>query len=260
MPPMQLSPLTPNIIQLVEKQTSLETEAFVRREMVAFLVSYHSTHLRHLQQNTNSPLADESSNLFFFTSINFFCHLVSIDLDWQVQLNCLDFIRFVFRLVTTNLDNYKTPNQKSPAKKNITTTIADNQSCANVSSKYSGQFRASTPIEIVFFHSDCLKTLVNLVNADFCHDRSVLCYAADLLLKLKQNEVLCALLAKTSSPSESQNGFVLLNSLAVENLEAFVAESRLSTDLYTRQPVAILDDIMASYQFDLDDEKAVDCY
>ena len=78
--------------------------------------------------------------------------------------------------------------------------------------------------------------------------------------------MLCALLKSWSSQtngSETQTDTVahsLLESVPNENLEALVAESRLSSDLYTRQPIAILDDIISSYQFDIDDEKAVDCY
>lgn len=51
-----------------------------------------------------------------------------------------------------------------------------------------------------------------------------------------------------------------LNSITVEYLSAKMDEAKQSSDLYSSNPMAILDDIISSYQFEIDEEKAVDCY
>jgi hypothetical protein len=51
-----------------------------------------------------------------------------------------------------------------------------------------------------------------------------------------------------------------LNSITVEYLRAKLDEARQTSDMYSNNPVAILDDIISSYQFEIDEEKAVDCY
>ena len=51
-----------------------------------------------------------------------------------------------------------------------------------------------------------------------------------------------------------------LNSITVDYLSAKIDETKQTSDLYSSNPMAILDDIISSYQFEIDEEKAVDCY
>lgn len=224
-----MPPLTESTVQMVEKRVSTETEAFVRREMIAFLSSYY------LNQNKYS--------ITLFNSINFFSRTLASDLDWEVQLNCVVHLSHVIRSVTSDLDTYSKLRHEHKDKNQP-------DDFSNVSSKFSHQLDRANPIEIVFVHSDCLPTLVHIVNDESCYDRSVVGAVAELLIELKQNDVLTSVLASLDR----------LTSISIESLETILAETKLSSDLYSRQPLAILDDIISSYQFDMDDEKAVDCY
>ena len=51
-----------------------------------------------------------------------------------------------------------------------------------------------------------------------------------------------------------------LNKISIDSLKSKLNESNQTSDIYIRYPTMILDDIISSYQFDLDEEKAVDCY
>jgi len=53
---------------------------------------------------------------------------------------------------------------------------------------------------------------------------------------------------------------MFLISLDAQELNKKLTESSLTSDLYLRNPVAILDDIINSYIFDMDQEKSIDCY
>ena len=49
-------------------------------------------------------------------------------------------------------------------------------------------------------------------------------------------------------------------SLDIDYLKQKLEISNQSSDIYSMNPVGILDDIINAYQFDWDEEKAVDCY
>lgn len=95
---------------------------------------------------------------------------------------------------------------------------------------------------------------MSLVDLDSCYDRVVVGAAAELLIGIKQNEVLVSVLARRAGSS------CPLDSVGIESLEEILSESKLSSDIYIRRPMSILDDIISSYQFDMDDDKAADCY
>lgn len=233
-------------IGIVEKKSNSETEAFVRREMIAFLSSYQLARMRR------DPV---HVALSFFASLNFFSHTLASDLDWEVHLHCLKHISQVIRMVTSDLDKYS----RSADSQIDSTAFANSlDECANVSSKFSRQLETANPIEVVFVYSDCLPTLLDVVSVNSCYDRVVIAEAAELIIGLKQNELLEPVLNQRSDSSTSSSS--LLNSVSIETLEEILAENRLSSDLYSRHPVSILDDIMSSYQFDLDEDKAADCY
>lgn len=143
------------------------------------------------------------------------------------------------RQVTSDLDSYPTLMKPS--------VLDDEQ--FSFSQQFTRQLESASPIQIVFVYSDCLSTLVSLVTSTSYHDRSVCAAVADLLISIKQNDLLVSRLDCAS-----------LNSISMSTLESIVAESKLSSDLYSTCPNAILDDIISSYQFDIDEEKAVDCY
>lgn len=231
---LELPLLTENVIQMIEAKTASETEAFVRREMISFLSSYQLNRLRH------TPQAQQS--LALFDTLNFFSNRLLTDFDWQVQLACLSHIANVSRLVTSDLDVYT----RRPLLRGDDTS---DPVCPNVRSAFSQQIETANLLDVVFVHSSCLSALLKIVQPDSYYDRCVVGAAAELLLGLKSNEVLMAVLPNPQ-----------LKSMQIEQLDQIVDEAKLSADLYTRQPVSILDDLISSYQFDLDDDKAVDCY
>lgn len=267
----ELPPLSSeSTIGMIEKKSCDETEAFVRREAIAFLSSYHLYKLKRCISSSHARS--------LYTNLNFFSHTLDIDLDWEVHLHCLKHIAQVIRLVTYDLDKYSTrPRQKSSSscdqisqaheqqqqqqnlddQQNETyyENLNNSNGCADVSSKFSRQLETANSIEVVFVYSECLPTLLKVVSPNSCYDRVVVATAAELLLDLKHNEPLMGVIASNSSSSSSS-----LDSISIETLEEILAENRLSSDLYTRHPVFILDDVISSYQFDLDEEKAADCY
>lgn len=263
---------------MIEKKSCDETEAFVRREAIAFLSSYH---LYKLKRCISSSLSSHARSLY--ASLNFFSHTLDIDLDWEVHLHCLKHIAQVIRLVTSDLDKYSTrPRQKSSSSSSTSCdqisqaheqqqqqqqqnlddqqqqnetyyeNLNNSNGCADVSSKFSRQLETANSIEVVFVYSECLPTLLKVVSPNSCYDRVVVATAAELLLDLKHNEPLMGVIASSSPLDDSI--------ISIETLEEILAENRLSSDLYTRHPVFILDDVISSYQFDLDEEKAADCY
>lgn len=66
--------------------------------------------------------------------------------------------------------------------------------------------------------------------------------------------------SETSPNSDEENYLNMFISTSVELLKSKCEDSEMSADLYTRCPTAILDDIICSYQFEIDEEKDADCY
>lgn len=208
---------------------STETEAFVRREMLAFLSSFHAWR-------------SASSNQWLLSSVNFFAQTLPAELDWECQLTCVDYLAGVVRSCTVDLDSYvRRPRDVDAAP--------DSTAVASCTQQASRQIDSAPPVEVVFVYSDLLPVLLRMLDAGDYHDRGVLGAVARLVLSIKSNDVLVAQLRLGP-----------LDALCVDRLERVVAEAQISTDLYSTQSSAILDDIISAYQFDLDDEKAIDCY
>ena len=268
-----------------ELMSLTETEAFMRRPCVKFLASYRSYSL------SKWALLEQSAEFKFslWNGCNYFSYFLLNEFDWQVQLYCLEYYEHLFGLMSQLLD--------SNGHLSLLHSVSPSSTQQEIL-----DFTEHSVIEIVCKWSECFKSLVNTID-DF--DQHVVQSAVSLLIKLKQNAKLVAILSDLYGSNSSnslekktitsyttslrarlsaKNGKlavgtldeinnnlqsesldedkikIFLNSISVESLQAKLDESRQTSDIYTRNPLTILDDIIGSYQFDLDEEKAVDCY
>jgi hypothetical protein len=238
----------------IEQMTLSETEAFTRRLLVNFLKSYRLYQF----YKTFIPSIDtiNKANEDLWNNFNYFGYFLENEFDWQVQLYCIEYFKNVFSQAFALLDNGKLHN------------------------------------EILFCLANCLKPLIKSID-DF--DQQVVYSAVSLLIQLKQNIKLVEFLVnldekllkqeirpnhlntlkanlnakniKVSVYSDKNNIEVdenwvknFLNKISIDSLKSKLNESNQTSDIYIRYPIMILDDIISSYQFDLDEEKAVDCY
>ena len=238
----------------IEQMTLSETEAFTRRLLVNFLKSYRS--YQFYKTLTPSINTINKTNEDLWNNFNYFSYFLENEFDWQVQLYCIEYFKNVLSQAFVLLDNGKLNN------------------------------------EILFCLANCLEPLIKSID-DF--DQQVVYSAVSLLIQLKQNIKLVELLInldekslkqeirqnhlntlkdnlnakniKVSVYSDKNNIEVdenrvkdFLNKISVDSLKSKLNESNQTSDIYIRYPTMILDDIISSYQFDLDEEKAVDCY
>jgi len=238
----------------IEQMTLSETEAFTRRLLVNFLKSYRS--YQFYKSLTPSIDTINKTNEDLWNNFNYFSYFLENEFDWQVQLYCIEYFKNVLSQAFVLLDNGKLNN------------------------------------EILFCLANCLEPLIKSID-DF--DQQVVYSAVSLLIQLKQNIKLVELLInldekslkqeirqnhlntlkanlnakniKVSVYSDKNNIEVdenrvkdFLNKISVDSLKSKLNESNQTSDIYIRYPTMILDDIISSYQFDLDEEKAVDCY
>jgi hypothetical protein len=238
----------------IEQMTLSETEAFTRRLLVNFLKSYRSYQF----YKTLTPSIDtiNKTNEDLWNNFNYFSYFLENEFDWQVQLYCIEYFKNVLSQAFVLLDNGKLNN------------------------------------EILFCLANCLEPLIKSID-DF--DQQVVYSAVSLLIQLNQNIKLVELLINLDEKSLKQeirqnhlntlkanlnakninvsvysdkNNIEVdenrikdfLNKSSIDSLKSKLNESNQTSDIYIRYPTMILDDIISSYQFDLDEEKAVDCY
>lgn len=239
-------------ISLIETKSHQETEAFIRRESIKFQMKYH------LYQFESHLKTERIDFLRFYKTLNHFAHFLINDFDWQVQMYCLEFIQSVFTLIFSEME-------KSGYKKLL----------LNLSlNEYD---KPLTAIETVCFASALFKSVLNSIDD---YDQHVVHLTAKILLDINQNQKFISLLEMfnkkdsafwsqytkslgvrldtTDDISNHLNDFLGL--LKSEKLPRLFEQSTSTTDIYSAIPVSILDDIISSYRFDLEDEKHIDCY
>jgi hypothetical protein len=280
--PAPLLILDTNVIQLVERSCCVESEAFVRREQLKLLSFYYTNQLK---LSLRLAYEGEFSSLSLLNSLNRMSGILLTDLDWECQLNCLDYFQLVFDLIQSSMSDRIAPSTASNDRRSERFSV--------ITTKVNNELNNFTLAEIVFCLSDVLKSLVGCYSSDY-YDASVACAAAKLMLNLKASPAFSRLLPllvgfnenfafykknrdsnqkDTVAATDQKNLDGLeqekdeenylnkfLNEIPLEQLEKRVAEAHLTSDYYTRCPMSILDDIISSYQFEIDDEKAIDCY
>ena len=289
-----------SFISQIEQTCLCETEAFTRRYLIKFLTSLrlYTFRLWCLQRITSSKRPDSetvgSFNVTLWNSCNYFSYILSNEFDWQVQLHVVEYFKELVDCVTLLLAKYEP------------VFVTNKDSMAKCSSKLVSDFAKYDPFEVIFYFSECLKSLVKSVG-DF--DQYVVHSAASLALELKENTSLVGLLKNidakhntlfqrevkstyvdemkaclsakklklavgideqasseiklsdvVSGDDEENHLRKFIISISSEYLKSKLEESKQTSDIYIRNPVGILDDIISSYQFDIDEEKAVDCY
>jgi hypothetical protein len=297
-------------IRSIEKLCLIETEAFSRREMIQFLSEFSFYKLKSfvvlLSNNISASNSAEygSFNLKLWNTCNFFSYFLINELDWQVQLNCLSYFQTVFEFLCSEVSTNKTGVSQIPAFER------DAKQTKHESSELTRSLTSFSVFEVIFYVSDCSKSLVKCLTSGNYQDKHVLVQCCQLMLLLSKDTRCVALLNETltkhnqiyqtdlksnymanmklelatadlelavglpaTTQTDSNEIIVEVDSDDDENylkkfldmcgsfeFEAKLIESQQTGDLYTQNPEGILDDIISSYQFDVDNEKIVDCY
>ena len=165
--------------------------------------------------------------------VEYFCYFLLYDHDWQCQLYCIDYLDKV-------LDDLM--RQKNGHVTGICASLA-----------------ASTDDADQHVVKSSCQILTRLkLDSDFVHGLQVLQKPIlGLVDQLKQKLKWLAVGSDQSVLSYDLQKFYEIN---LDTLEQKLIVSSQSSDLYETNPSAILDDIISAYQFDWDDQKAVDCY
>jgi hypothetical protein len=279
-----------------------ETEAFLRREIIQFLKSYHLYSFKlwliylskHLQSNISASLSS-NVNTYIWNFINFFSYILINEFDWQIQLYSIELFQVLFELIFHFLDKYEL---------NENLYLTDDSS--------SKQFSKLNFIEIICCLSDFFKSIIKSLS-DF--DQYVITQSASLLFNLKSNNKFIDILTRYDKKHNQlfqndiksryihdlkmklkKDGKLIcvgaqledaydndenlpikklreddieddvnylkkfLDSINLIDLKQKINDLNNDSYLYKNNPINILDDIISSYQFEIDDEKAVDCY
>lgn len=197
---------------------------------------------------------------YLLTTCNHFSTILVHDFDWQVQMSCIDFFQDLLKIIVTNMDKC--------GYKRLLLNLSTNQHDQH----------EPTIIETVCFGSNFLASILYGLDD---YDQHVVNLTARFLFDLNKYDKFINLLEEFNKKNEpfwtSYFNNVLNTKLKVsldynENLSRFLAlrmsdrlprlieESSQTTDLYVVSPESILDDIISSYKFDLEDEKHIDCY
>lgn len=270
---------TDDLIYMIQKISMIETEAFARREIINFLVHFFFCEFKSFLSKELDNDENPRDELVTFSKrlrgvCNFFAYFLINEFDWQVQLNCSEFLMLVL------------------------TEIWQEKNLARLTVKYNDQDYSL--LEIVFYISHSLKSLIKCLMTSKYFDKHVVAKCSQICLQIKQSASLMSILddmnqkhpslyeEDTSSEfmkkikkdlhdselelavtGESEDPdyeeyslshFLESNSFSVESLTQKIADAYKSSDLYENNPIAILDDIISSYEFEVDPEKAVDCY
>ena len=285
---------TKQFFYLIEKMCLVETEAFSRRELIQFLsersfyefkshlVNFNVAHDQFCCFNT------ELCNLS-----NFFVYFLLNEQDWQVQLNCLHFFEQIFEFISLNLpfntDLFtRTMNNAAETSEFAKCSLAD--VLFHVSGTLKGLIKC---INNSHYHDPhvvekcCRLLLILKENERFMSMLSEICkkhnqlfqislsssYMVNMKLELIADgfEIAVGLPTEVCSSAampqiveldhDNENYINLfMNKLDLSLLNEKYSISKQTGDLYAQNPTAILDDIINSYQFDIDNEKTVDCY
>lgn len=288
-PPAFVSIFSDETMFLIEKACLGETEAFMRREFVKFIGIFSIFKFKNLLVGKNSTPIDfyGSENRSLWNKCSYFSYLLLNEHDWQSQLHCLTYFKSMFSLMSNVVQD---DNQ-------LLTSVPTG---VELSSELNKEFERFSLLETVFCLSDCLKSLFaclsdydQYVVAEACqmiidlknnegfmqiltdldkksrngsYSKEIKCsYVKNMKLELVKSGSCIAVGQEDSDEAEFQVGHEnylnkLFYSASLDDLHARLQESKTTSDIYTRNPISILDDIISSYQFDLDDEKAVDCY
>jgi hypothetical protein len=236
----ETSIFTYEFMNSIEQTCQQETEAFIRREAVHFLINYRAYQLKllisHLSITDTQSEKPEKCDVNNRTVINFFSHLIMHDFDWQIQLYCLEYFESIVQNVSINFYLLDKTSSLEPGLGNYTL------------------------IEIMFCLSDFLKALFSSLND--C-DQHVVSKASSIILCLKQNKEFVNAFENFCKKETNKSCYLdrFLNDADLDSeLAVHLEASKASSDIYIINPEAILDDIISSYQFELDDEKFIDCY
>lgn len=256
------------LLKLVENNCLHQTEAFIRREYVDFLVSYQVYQFDLLVKHLNIPTAEiNKSNFNIRNVINFFSNLILHDFDWQIQLYCLDYFEIILGIISKSLDT----NDCLVANLLNFGSNKTSQLLTNEISDTRLKLLNFSLIEIIFCLTDFFKSIFLTLND--C-DQHVVGKVAQLILSLKKNQKINLLIQNFTNTKYSEAKDCLsIDNKQIDYILKFLSESSLekelnlklensckTSDLYTRNPASILDDIISSYQFEIDDEKFIDCY
>ncbi len=229
----------------------------MRRPCVKFQAKYY---IYIIEENFKSDRQDLSI-ADYLRIFNHFSHLLISEFDWQIQVYCLEFFQNLWNVIFKHLDicGYK--------------ILLSNLQKSQISTS------EPTVLELVFMGSDFFKSILSSYKD---YDSSVVNLSAKVIFDLSKNkyfiDILEVLLEKDeafwSMYYENLNAKIgemeisgksklfedfsnLVKTTAVENL---IGTSNNTTDLYTINPLAVLDDLINSYQFHLEDETHIDCY
>lgn len=289
-------------LSIIESMCLAETEAFLRREIIQFLKSYHlysfKLWLVYLNKNLKSTIsASLSSNIntYIWNFINFFSYILINEFDWQVQLYCIELFQAVFELVFIFLDKhqieeclYLTDESSSNkfAKLNFIEIICCLSDFFKSIIKGLDDFDQYVKIQsanLLFNLKSNYKFIDILTRYDKKHNQLFQndiksTYINDLKIKLKQDGKSICIGTQLEDDYDNDENFktkrlredkieddvnflkIFLHSINLDDLKLKIDGLNNDSYLYKNNPIAILDDIISSYQFEIDYEKAVDCY
>ncbi len=183
------------------------------------------------------------------------------EFDWQVQIYCLDFFQDLWNIIFKHLDGC--------GYKAFLSSLEKNKFISSESSF----------IESLCIKSDFFKSILNSLND---YDSSVVNLSAKIISNLSKNQSFITILEALIEKDEEfwSNYYASFNSNSVDleisdksvsikdfsnliktaRVEKLIETSTNTTDLYTMNPLAVLDDLINSYQFHLEDETHIDCY
>ncbi|RNA28903.1 hypothetical protein BpHYR1_038074 [Brachionus plicatilis] len=163
----------------------------------------------------------------------FFCYFLLYEHDWQCQLYCIDYFDTVLEDLMRQKDGHIAAICAS-----LATSLDDaDQHVVKASCQI------LTKIKLNFDFGSVMQSLEE--------PRS------GLVSRLKQELKWIAVGCEESVLSYNLEKF---NGTSLDLLEEKLSISSQSSDLYAMNDAAILDDIISAYQFDWDDQKALDCY
>ncbi|CAF0915347.1 unnamed protein product [Brachionus calyciflorus] len=208
------------LIRKIQTFTLGETEAFLRREYLKFLTNFS------LKRNLKVLINE------------YFSYIVKYEHDWECQLICLNYFE---KTIQNNLRNKDT------------VILSEGLECLIKALDDPDQQVVKKSCEILLwlkkkeiFTSKISEIVINKIDLidQFKDDLSN--YSLNLAVGCEDNY--------------SINFNQVFKELKIEYLEKRLVESSQTSDLYSLNRMAILDDIISSYQFDWNDEKSVDCY
>ena len=241
----------------VERCCLREREAFVRREMMSFLCARHACALRRRRSSSSSSSSQLEENIEIEQQRSaFFAHFLLNDFDWQVQLHCIAHVRHLLLVIEEEKEKELELELELLARvlHSLLASLDDQD-------QYVVQAAARLLLELKT--NDKISRRLSTITETTMPDRS------DYVTELKRessplndaDEQMNVVVVDSHALAVACDSFVASTTTSVEVLAERLAHSSTTGDFYALNgPMAILDDIISSYQFELDDEKAVDCY